>query len=132
MRISALLFAAALALVPLATAHAGFSPSGNATQSNPYSGGFTGPGSVNVNRAADVEKAYDDAIAVLEGNLVEQVGSDLYIFKDSSGTVLVEIDHEDFYGASVNPQTRVRIMGEVDKEAFERTKVDVKRLEVIK
>ncbi len=125
MRISALLLAAALAVFPLASAYAGYNG-----PTNP--GGFTGPGAVNVTTAAAVEKAHDDAVAVLEGYLVEQVKSDLYIFKDDSGTVLVEIDHEDFLGASVTPQTRVRLIGEVDKGVFERTKVDVERLEIIK
>ena len=129
MRISALLFAAALALFPVASASAGYNGPGS---DNPYSGGFKGPGSMNVSRAADVEKAYDDAIAVLEGNIVEQVEKDLYVFKDASGTVLVDIDQEDFLGATVTPQTRVRLIGEVDKDIFESTKVDVKRLAIIR
>ncbi len=131
MRISALLLAAALAVFPLASAHAGYNGPGTPAQTNAYRGGFSGPGAVNVTKAADVEKAYDDALAVLEGNIIEQKGKDHYIFKDASGTVLVKIKQKHFYGASVTPQTRVRLSGEVDKESFERTKVDVKRLEII-
>ena len=35
-------------------------------------------------------------------------------------------------GNTVTPDTLIRIYGEVDNEMFERTKVDVKRLEVQK
>lgn len=132
MRISALLLAAALTALPLASAHAGYQGPGAPAQGHVYSGGFNGPGSMNINCAADVEKAYDDALAVLEGNIVEQVGKDRYIFKDASGTVLVKIKGRHFQGMSVTPKTRVRISGEVDKDTFERTKIDVKRLEIIR
>ena len=132
MRISALLLAAALAVFPITSAYAGYNGPGSAQTVSAQHGGFNGPGAMNVTKAADVEKAYDDAIAVLEGNIVEQVGKNRYIFKDASGTVLVKIMHKYFYGASITPQTRVRLSGEVDKDTFERTKVDVKRLEIIK
>ena len=42
----------------------------------------------------------------------------------------MEIDDELFMGRTVTPQTTIRIYGEVDKEAFERTKIDVKHFDI--
>lgn len=94
-------------------------------------GGFSGPQSRGVNKAADVARAYDDTPVVLVGNLVEQVGHERYVFRDGSGTVIVKIDHEDFRGQNVTPQTRVRVVGEVDYEHTHK-EVDVDFIEIVR
>ena len=48
-----------------------------------------------------------------------------YLFKDASGTVTVEIDNEDWRGLNVTPQDTVILNGEIDKEMFKDTKIDV-------
>ena len=53
-----------------------------------------------------------------------------YLFRDATGEILVEIDDDLFMGRTVTPQTTIRIYGEVDKEAFERTKIDVKHFDI--
>jgi uncharacterized protein (TIGR00156 family) len=58
--------------------------------------------------------------------------NDHYLFRDSTGDILVDIDDELFMGRTVTPETVIRIYGEVDNEVFERTKVDVKNMEILK
>ncbi len=99
---------------------------------NAKHGGFEGPGARGVTTAAEVKKARDDMHVVLEGRLVERLRGDKYTFRDDSGTVVVDIDDEDFHGRTVTPQTRVRIYGEVDTEWNRPSEVDVDRLEVLR
>lgn len=73
----------------------------------------------------------DDQHVVLEGFLVERVKDDDYRFKDATGTLIVDIDDEDFKGQKVTPDTRVRLEGEVDSELVGDNRVDVERLTVL-
>ena len=100
----------------------------------PSMGGFQGPvGGSQANTVAAALKCWDDAPVSLTGNIVERrAGSDdKYMFRDATGQILADIDHELFFGKTVTPQTRVRIFGEVDKDMMKPTKIDVKRLEIL-
>ncbi len=126
----------ALVLVLALPAAAAFSGPGTHSSPDPdpnrRPGGFEGPGAGGVTTAAEVKRARDDMHVVLEGTLVERLRGDKYTFRDRSGTVVVEIDDEDFRGQHVTPQTRVRLYGEVDTEWNRPSEVDVDRLEVLR
>ena len=123
----------ALLVLALATpAMAAFSGPGTDTPPPPPAqGGFQGPKAGGVNKAADVARAHDDAPVTLIGFLVEQLAHDKYLFRDDSGTVVVDIDHKKFRGQNVTPKTRVRIVGEVDVDHGSR-EVDADYLEIIR
>ncbi|MFV9258069.1 YgiW/YdeI family stress tolerance OB fold protein [Citrobacter freundii] len=93
-------------------------------------GGFTGP-SPAVSSVAQAKTRWDDAWVVLEGNIIRQVGHELYEFRDNSGTVYVEIDHKYWMGQSVSPTDKVRIEGEVDRD-WDGMNIDVKNIRVLK
>lgn len=98
-------------------------------------GGFQGPMSgVQADTVKKALDASDDTPVMLTGNITErQAGSDdKYLFKDSTGQVVVDIDHKVFAGRTVTPQTRVRLSGKVDKDLMGPTEIDVKILEVLK
>lgn len=98
-------------------------------------GGFQGPtASVGTDTVAKALKAWDDSPVVLTGNIVQRMAGsdDKYMFRDATGQIIVDIDYELFWGKTVTPNNTVRISGEVDKDMFEPTKIDVKLLEVIK
>ncbi len=98
-------------------------------------GGFQGPtGGTENDTVAKALKAWDESPVMLTGNIVERLAGsdDKYMFRDATGQIIVDIDHELFWGKTVTPANTVRIAGEVDKEMFEATKIDVKFLEVIK
>ena len=97
-------------------------------------GGFQGPtGQANVTTVAQARKAFDDTPVTLTGNIVERVAGhdDDYLFRDATGQIVVDIDHELFQGRTVTPQTRVRISGEVDWDLLRPTTIDVKWLEIL-
>lgn len=95
-----------------------------------YHGGFTGP-SPAVSSVAQAKTLRDDAWVVLEGNIIRQVGHELYEFRDNSGTVYIEVDHKYWMGQSVSPADKVRIEGEVDRD-WDGMDIDVKSISVLK
>lgn len=94
-------------------------------------GGFNGPTSsqmpTTAKQAVDSNAFSDDTPIVLTGKIVKSLGGEMYTFRDSSGDVTVEIDHDEWYGLKVDPTTTVVIHGEIDKE-YGGTKIDVKRI----
>lgn len=90
-------------------------------------------GQPNVTTVKSVMKdGKDDQWVVLQGNIVQRIKGDDYRFRDSTGTIEVEIDDHVFKGQQVTPGTMIRIEGEVDTELIGDNKVDVERLIVIK
>lgn len=53
----------------------------------------------------------DDTWVTLRGNIVERISDDLYVFKDASGTINVDIDHKRWNGVTVTPKDTVEIQG---------------------
>lgn len=78
-------------------------------------GGFKGPG-LTVSTVEQAQKMKDDSAIVLEGYITESLGNENYTFKDSTGTITVEIDNNKWGGVEVTPETKVVIEGEVEKE----------------
>ena len=70
----------------------------------------------------------DDQIVTLEGFITQQVKHEKYMFRE----MLVEIDDEIFQGQRVDPKTKIRIDGELEKDFMEKDKVDVHRLEIVR
>ena len=71
-----------------------------------------------------------------QSNIIERKIKFVYaikddMFKDASGSVIVDIDDEDWRGMTVTPQDTVIINGEVDKDFF-KTKIDVDSISIKK
>lgn len=95
------------------------------------SAGFDGPGATaRVVSAASINDMGDETKVILEGYLIRQIKDEHYIFRDNTGEIEVEIDDEDFRGAKVTPNTKLRISGEVDKD-WESITIDVDYLEIL-
>ena len=91
-------------------------------------GGFTGPNGSNV--VSTVEQVLnsgifnDDMPVTLTGYIKESLGKEKYRFADKTGTIVVEIDNDEWHGLNVTPSTLVTIYGEVDRD-FTHVRVDV-------
>ena len=109
----------------------------------PGPGGFQGPTSprgfhgrmaqAKVTTVASALKARDDTHVTLTGHIVRRMPNDDddYLFRDATGTIVVDIDHKIFQGRTVNPRTRVRIFGKVDTHKRRPNSIDVKFLEIL-
>ena len=95
-------------------------------------GGFEGPGVAQgtTNTVKDALEASDDTPVTLSGRIVNSLGDEKYTFKDATGEIMVEIDDDEWHGVKVTPENTIEIYGEVDKEVFEPTKIDVKSFNV--
>jgi uncharacterized protein (TIGR00156 family) len=80
------------------------------------SGGFIGADSSPVLTAVTAADRPDESNVRLVGFLIEKLGSERYLFRDDSGTIVVEIDDDDWNGVEASAETRVVIAGEVDRE----------------
>ena len=115
----------ALASAPaFAATQGGFS--GPSSTTTTQTGGFVGPNGT-VTTASNAKTMRDDTWVTLRGNIIERVSDDLYIFKDASGTVNVDIDHKRWNGQTITPQDVVEIQGEVDKD-WNSVEIDVKQI----
>ena len=97
-------------------------------------GGFAGPRDSSISNMT-VKQALsmrDDSVVVLTGKIVSSLGDEKYLFKDSTGEVMIEIDDEDWHGVTVTPENTIEIVGELDKELFDKTKIDVSSFKIIK
>ena len=90
-------------------------------------GGTQDAGAGAITPVSKVGKMWDEAHVVVEGHLVEQTSGDRYTFRDESGSIQVELEHEDFAGLNVTANDKVRIYGEVDN-GF-RTSIEGYRIE---
>lgn len=123
-KLAAMVAVMALCSAPVLAAQQGGFSGPTATQSQ--AGGFVGPNgsSTTVESAKSMR---DDTWVTLRGNIVERISDDLYLFKDASGTVNVDIDHKRWNGLTVTPQDVVEIQGEVDKD-WNSVEIDVKQI----
>ncbi len=90
-------------------------PTAQGTTTNPN-------GITSVKAAQDLR---DDTKVTMEGNIVQSMGHEKYLFKDATGEIMIEIDDDDWYGLKVTPEDTVIIKGEVDRHTFKPTDIDV-------
>ncbi|MDR2199817.1 MAG: NirD/YgiW/YdeI family stress tolerance protein [Deltaproteobacteria bacterium] len=93
-------------------------------------GGFQGPG-LSATTVAEALTLRDDSPVILQGNIVRSVGNEKYILKDSTGEITVDIDDKLWAGRTVNPETKVEIHGEIDREFIGGIVVDADRLNTL-
>ena len=101
------------------------------TQYNNAVGGYTGTSQDKATTVASVKTFADNSYISLQGNIVSKIGKEKYLFKDSTGTITVEIDDKVWAGKTVNANDTVKITGEVDKD-FNSLSVEVDTISIIK
>ncbi|HEX7062119.1 MAG TPA: NirD/YgiW/YdeI family stress tolerance protein [Woeseiaceae bacterium] len=82
-------------------------------------GGFNGPDGRQQVTAAQAVGLPDDTAVRLTGHLTKSLGDERYEFRDDTGTLIVEIDDDDWDGAEVTPDDQVELAGEIDYEGQE-------------
>ena len=87
-------------------------------------GGFKDSATVKKANIAEVLKMNNNAYVSIQGNIVKRLSDDKYTFKDSTGTMTVEIDDDKWSGISADTQDKLELVGEVEKK-YNTTELDV-------
>lgn len=66
----------------------------------------------------------DNTPVVMRGRITKNMGNDIFVFEDGSGTIMLEIDEESWNGNTVRVDDIVTVYGNVDK-GTNYTEVDV-------
>jgi uncharacterized protein (TIGR00156 family) len=91
-------------------------------------GGFVEPpaqAAAGANTVANAKSMRDDSPVRLQGHIIRSLGGEKYIFRDSTGEIVVEIDHDDWRGVTVTPDDKVEISGEIDRDFMHSTEIEV-------
>lgn len=64
---------------------------------------------------SEAMKMNDDSYVTIKGNLVKKLSEDKYTFKDSTGTITVEIDKDKWAGVSADTKDILELTGEIEK-----------------
>ncbi|MDY4382210.1 YgiW/YdeI family stress tolerance OB fold protein [Pectobacterium brasiliense] len=91
-----------------------------------HKGGFIDPKGA-LTTVDEAKKLPDDSWVTLSGNIEKRLGDENYLFRDSTGTMEVEIDHKRWNGQMVSPTDKVEIQGQLDKD-FNSVELDVKQI----
>ena len=91
--------------------------------------GFQGGNQVQQLTVKQALSAQDGSVISLVGNITQQLDGDEYVFTDGSDQIKVDIRNRAWRGLNVGPQDKIRVYGRVDNDAFQRTEVEVFRVE---
>lgn len=104
---------------------------GSRVEVSTQKGGFKGSSvDSSVKTVSQVKKEWDDTWVTVRGNIVKRLSDDKYLFKDSTGEIVVEIDSKYWSGVEVDEKDIVELSGEVDKDYFEDGKLSKIKLDV--
>ncbi|MEX2125324.1 MAG: NirD/YgiW/YdeI family stress tolerance protein [Woeseia sp.] len=87
-----------------------------AANAEAQSGGFAGPDNLKLVTVAETSELPDDTQVKLQGYIVKALGDENYEFRDDSGTIVVEIDDDEWGGLEVTPEVAVELTGEIEQE----------------
>ncbi len=76
---------------------------------------FTGPGATGREATvAQVAQARLGSYVTVTGNVVAHLREDYYTFRDATGDIRVEIEGSVWQNRKVGPETKVRLLAEID------------------
>ena len=109
----------------------------------PVCGAIAGPGMKNNNMnnnnmmnqnqptywsVTEVMSLPDNTPVTMRGRITRNMGDNIYVFEDSSGTIMMEIDEEDWNGNTVRVNDIVTVYGNIDKGS-DYIEIDVNSIE---
>ena len=76
---------------------------------------------------AEARELEDNVKVVLEGFIIEDKGDEMYLFKDGTGEIGLEIDKDAWKKREMDPEQLVRLYGEINRED-DSIEVEVKKI----
>ena len=103
---------ALVAMLPVCSAFAG---SGKNMNNNMNSGMNNMNPQPAVWTVTEVVSLPDNTPVVMRGRITKNMGNNIFVFEDGSGTIMMEIDEESWNGNTVRVDDIVTVYGSVDK-----------------
>lgn len=96
-------------------------------------GAYAGPNNnmMDVVTVEQVRGMSDNSPVIIQGYILRKNGENSYVFQDTTGTINLEIDEEDWGGMTVSPNDFVEVWGEVDRNGSSMIEVDVSAMKKI-
>ena len=69
-----------------------------------------------LSKVSAVQNMPDDSMVYIQGYITQNLGDEMYVFQDDTGTMNIEIDDDLMAGNTTSPTTVVWIAAEVNKE----------------
>ena len=69
-----------------------------------------------ISKISAVQNMPDDSMVYIQGYITQNLGNEMYVFQDDTGSMNIEIDDELMAGNATSPTTVVWIAAEVNKE----------------
>ncbi|MCO8046490.1 NirD/YgiW/YdeI family stress tolerance protein [Acinetobacter bohemicus] len=88
----------------------------------------------NVVSIAQVHKMKDETGVTVVGQIIKQrsTDSDEFELKDRSGSIMIDVDDDDWKVLKLKAGDRVKVWGEVDTHRYKPTDIDVIKIERVK
>ena len=132
-----LFFVCCLAMVFTAVttfAQVGFTgPQGFAGQAG-VTGQYGYTGQVQAVTVAQTQAFYDKTPVIVKGSIVQAIGGDNYLFRDSSGDIVLKIGPREwmYFGSTIGPSDTIEISGEVHRDKKNRSDVHIHAVSIRK
>ena len=68
-----------------------------------------------ISKVSAVQNMPEDSMVYLQGYITQNLGNEMYVFQDDTGTMNIEIDDDLMAGNTASPTTVVWVAAEVDK-----------------
>ena len=84
-----------------------------------------------VSTVSEALKLNDNSYVTIRGTVVDRLSDDEYTFKDSTGTITVEIDNDKWFGHNYKVNEKLELTGEIEKDT-DKTRLDVQKIKRIR
>ena len=119
---------ALIGALAIGTASANFEgPAASDAVAQNTKGGFVS-GAETIVTVKQVNEMRDDIPVIIKGKIIQRMGDEKYLFEDSTGSITVEIDDDNWRGQTISPTDTVKMYGEVDRGIFS-TEIDIDYVE---
>jgi uncharacterized protein (TIGR00156 family) len=75
---------------------------------------------------------YDKTPVIIKGNIVQAIGGDNYIFRDSSGDIILKIGPKEwmYFGSTIGPSDTIEISGEVHRDKKNKSDIHIHAISI--
>ena len=90
--------------------------------------GFTGQ--VQTVTVAQAQAFYHKTPVTVRGNIVRAIGGDNYIFRDTSGEIILKIGPKEwmYFGSTIAPSDTIEISGELHRKNWQQPEIHAKMI----